>query len=82
MRPGSRSWLRVARGWGLGLKIQPVGLTYVRKHLFRGRAIAVFGEPIEVAHFREAYERDERETVRGLTALIKQRLDGLTLNFD
>lgn len=69
-------------GWGLKLRIQPVGLTYTRKHLFRGRAIAAFGEPIEVASFREAYERDEREAARRLTALVRERLERLTLNFD
>jgi len=69
-------------GWELGLKIQPVGLTYVRKSTFRGRAIAAFGEPIEVAPHREAYERDPREAGRLLTAVIQERLESLTLNFD
>jgi len=69
-------------GWKLGLKIQPVGLTYVRKSVFRGRAIAAFGEPIEVAPLREAYERDAREAGRALTAVIQERLESLTLNFD
>lgn len=69
-------------GWSLGLKIQPVGLTYTRKHLFRGRAIAAFGEPIEVGDLRDAYERDDREAARQLTALIRERLEALTLNFD
>jgi glycerol-3-phosphate O-acyltransferase/dihydroxyacetone phosphate acyltransferase len=70
------------RGWKLGVKIQPVGLTYTRKHRFRGRAVALFGEPFEVALLREAYERDPREAVRSLTAKIQQRLERLTLNFD
>lgn len=69
-------------GWSLALKIQPVGLTYIRKPTFRGRAIAAFGEPIEVASFREAYEEDEREAGRKLTALVQERLEALTLNFD
>jgi len=69
-------------GWSLGVRIQPVGLTYVRKTAFRGRVIAAFGEPIEVASFREQYEHDPRETGRRLTALIQERLEGLTLNFE
>jgi len=69
-------------GWELHLKIQPVGLTYTRKHLFRGRVIAVFGEVIEISGLRDAYERDEREAVRQLTSLIRERLEELTLNFD
>ncbi|MGE0159702.1 MAG: 1-acyl-sn-glycerol-3-phosphate acyltransferase [Gemmatimonadales bacterium] len=70
------------RGWTLGLRIQPVGLTYTRKHAFRGRAIAAFGESFDVASFRSEYERDEREAVRRLTALIQRRLEELTLNFE
>jgi len=70
------------RGWTLGLRIQPVGLTYARKHAFRGRALAAFGEPFEVAFLRPVYERDEREAVRQLTALIQERLEALTLNFE
>ncbi|MSR21883.1 MAG: hypothetical protein EXR91_13090 [Gemmatimonadetes bacterium] len=68
--------------WTLGLRIQPVGLTYVRKHAFRGRAIAAFGEPFEVASMRADYERDEREAVRRLTTIIQERLERLTLNFE
>ena len=70
------------RDWKLGLRIQPVGLTYVRKHAFRGKAIASFGEPFEVASMRADYERDEREAVRRLTTLIQERLERLTLNFE
>jgi glycerol-3-phosphate O-acyltransferase/dihydroxyacetone phosphate acyltransferase len=70
------------RGWQLGLRVQPVGLTYTRKHAFRGSVLAAFGEPFEVASFRSEYERDEREAVRALTAQIQERLERLTLNFD
>mgnify|MGYP001461358196 FL=1 len=70
------------RDWKLGLRIQPVGLTYVRKHAFRGRAIASFGEPFEVSSLRADFERDEREAVRRLTSTIQERLERLTLNFD
>jgi hypothetical protein len=59
-----------------------VGLTYTRKHAFRGKAIAAFGEPVDVAFLRADYERDEREAVRRLTALIQERLEELTLNFE
>lgn len=69
-------------GWTLGVRVQPVGLTYVKKTTFRGRVIAAFGEPVEVASFREEYERDPREAGRRLTALIQERLEGLTLNFE
>jgi 1-acyl-sn-glycerol-3-phosphate acyltransferase len=69
-------------GWKLGLRIQPVGLTYTRKHAFRGRAIAAFGAPFAVADLRGLHERDEREAVRELTARIQRALEGLTLTFE
>lgn len=67
------------RDWKLGLRVQPVGPTYSRKHVLRGRALAAFGEPFEVASLRAGYERDERGPVRNLTATIQERLERLTL---
>ena len=70
------------RGWDLGLVVQPVGLTYTRRGLFRGNATAAYGEPIDVSDFRAAFEEDEREAARQLTELIRERLHRVTLNFD
>ena len=70
------------RGWGLGLRVQPVGLTYTRKHMFRGRVVAAFGEPFVVAEYRPLYERDAREGVRALTEELRRRLEALTLNLE
>lgn len=67
--------------WGLGLRIVPVGLTYRRKTAFRGSVVAAFGEPLTVAHLREAYEADPSDAVRVLTDEIATRLEALTLNF-
>jgi hypothetical protein len=69
-------------GWRLGLRIQPVGLTYTRKHLFRGRVVAAFGTPMTVTRHREAFEADEREAARSLTEEIRVALESLTLNLD
>jgi len=69
-------------GWSLGLRVQPVGLTYTRKHMFRGGAVAAYGPPIEVAEYRGLFESDEREAVRALTDAIRVRLEQLTLNFE
>lgn len=69
-------------GWGLGLHVQPVGLTYTRKHLFRGRAIAAFGAPVQVTGFRDLYERSPQAAAKRLTTEIRDRLEGLTLNFE
>jgi len=69
------------RSWELGLRIMPVGLTYQRKHLFRGRALAVYGESFPIAEFRDAYEDDAKAAVRALTDRITAALEALTLNF-
>lgn len=70
------------RDWTLGLSIQPVGLTYTRKHLFRGHAVAAYGEPFGVTGYRALFERDERAAARALTDEIQERLERLTLNFE
>jgi hypothetical protein len=44
--------------------------------------MASYGEPIEVGGFREVFERDEREAARQLTEIVRDRLEGLTLNFE
>lgn len=67
-------------GWELGLLVVPVGLTYTRKTMFRGRAVAAVGGGLPVASYRAAYEADPVEAVRALTEAITRLLEGLTLN--
>jgi 1-acyl-sn-glycerol-3-phosphate acyltransferase len=69
-----------AAGWSLGLRIVPVGLTYQDKHRFRGRVLAVIGEPFEIADLRSLHATDEVAAVRLLTDRIAQRLADVTLN--
>ena len=68
-------------GWKLGLTIVPVGLTYQRKHRFRGSALLAAGQPIPVAAWRAAYEADEAAAVDGLTDAVRGGLEAVTLNF-
>ncbi|HUP19926.1 MAG TPA: 1-acyl-sn-glycerol-3-phosphate acyltransferase [Gemmatimonadota bacterium] len=68
-------------GWRLGLRIVPVGLTYERKTLFRGRAVAAIGEPMGVGQWRPAWETDPIEAARSLTDAIAAGLEAVTLNF-
>jgi 1-acyl-sn-glycerol-3-phosphate acyltransferase len=70
------------RDWELGLRILPVGLTYVRKTFFRGRVVASVGRPIPVSQFRKLHEEDERQAVRLLTDRIRGGLEIVTLNLD
>ncbi len=66
--------------WQLGLRIVPVGLTYVRKTLFRGRALAALGEPFPVAGYASPHAVDPTAAVRALTQEIADRLEAVTLN--
>jgi glycerol-3-phosphate O-acyltransferase / dihydroxyacetone phosphate acyltransferase len=69
-----------ASGWSLDLRIVPVGLTYLDKHRFRGRVLAVIGEPFGIADLRSLHGTDDIAAVRALTDRIAERLAGLTLN--
>jgi hypothetical protein len=69
-----------AAGWQLGLRVVPVGLTYHRKHAFRGRVAAAVGRPFEVAGWREMRQRDEWTAVASLTSAMREGLEEVTLN--
>ncbi len=69
-----------AAGWEAGIRIVPVGLTFERKPFFRGRAIALYGEPIALGPYRDAHARDPFEAARALTDDLERRLHALTLN--
>jgi glycerol-3-phosphate O-acyltransferase / dihydroxyacetone phosphate acyltransferase len=69
-----------ASDWSLGLKIVPVGLTYRDKHRFRGRVLAVIGEPFTISDLRALHATDDVAAVRTLTDRIADRLTDLTLN--
>jgi 1-acyl-sn-glycerol-3-phosphate acyltransferase len=68
------------KDWQLGLQIVPIGLTYSRKTLFRGRVAAWVGEPFTLAAYRDAYETDQQNAVRTVTAEIARRLEAVTIN--
>lgn len=69
-----------AGGWNGSIRIVPVGLTFERKPFFRGRAMALYGEAIDVADYRADHERDPYDAARLLTAELERRLHALTLN--
>lgn len=68
--------------WTLGLRVQAVGLTYTRKHLFGGRVVAAFGAPFRVERFREVHQVRPRDAVRALTDRMREELESRTLNLD
>lgn len=64
-------------GFGLGLKIVPVGLHFPDKAAFRSDVLVVFGEPIRAADWKDRQAADPRAAVRELTAEIERRLKAL-----
>lgn len=67
-------------GWRLDLRIVPVGLTYDRKHAFRGRVVAARGAALEVARWRRSREQEEWPAVESLTDAVREALERVTLN--
>ena len=65
------------RKGGPPLHIVPIGLTWERKHLFRGRVLAEIGEPFTVERWMTTGGTD---AVRSLTDEIASRLSRYTLN--
>jgi glycerol-3-phosphate O-acyltransferase/dihydroxyacetone phosphate acyltransferase len=70
------------KGWGLGLTILPVGLSYRRKTSFRGEVVALVGDSIPTADWEEEHARDDRIAVRKLTDRIRVGLEAVTLNLE
>jgi glycerol-3-phosphate O-acyltransferase/dihydroxyacetone phosphate acyltransferase len=66
-------------GWGIGLRIVPLGLWYSAKTQFRSSVLLAVGQPFTLAEYREAYERDARATVDALTERIDAGLDTVVL---
>jgi 1-acyl-sn-glycerol-3-phosphate acyltransferase len=69
-----------AADWKLGLRIVPIGLTYHRKHAFRGRVAASVGRSLEVASWKDRRQRDEWSAVESLTDAMREALEKVTLN--
>lgn len=67
-------------GWRLGLSILPIGLTYTRKTLLRGNALAVLGEPIRIDDYHSSWLVDPVAAARQLTDDIADRLEAVTLD--
>jgi hypothetical protein len=71
----------VADGGAEDLATLAVGLVYDAKARFRSRALVRVGEPADVAHWVEAYRRDERATVRAVTEDLAAQLARVSPSF-
>ena len=58
----------------LGLKIQPIGLTYLSFTQFHTTATIHLGEPFDVSPYFEQMKNDERAATAALSADIEQRI--------
>ena len=68
-----------AHGFGLGVTLVPVGMSYEAKTTFRSRALVVLGEPIACLPYAAAHEADERAAVRELTSRLREGMDEVVL---
>src|SRR4029079_8335582 len=66
---------------GLGLRIVPVGITYLVRHAFLSDVHVAFGAPIPVASALEG-EGDDVQRARALTARIEEALRDLAVHID
>lgn len=69
-----------ASDWRLGLRVVPVGLTYERKHAFRGRVAVAIGRSLEVRDWCDRRRADPWAAVESLTAAMRSALETVTLN--
>lgn len=63
----------------LGLKIQPVGITYSQFKRFRSSVTVHVAEPITLIDWAAQYESNPREVVREITELISAKLREITI---
>ena len=68
-------------GWGLGLAIVPVGITYSRKERARTGVAVRFGRAFGCADLEDAFRQDPVAAARVLTERIEAGIRAQTLNF-
>jgi 1-acyl-sn-glycerol-3-phosphate acyltransferase len=66
-------------GWGLGLRVVPVGLTFHPRQVFRGEVVVRVGEPFRVDDLKE---RNRHEAIREVQARIRTSLQPLVHHVD
>lgn len=64
----------------LGVKIQPVGITYGEPRKFQSSVTINFGSPIELKDYIEEYKRDPRSTVQKITDVLEEKLRDLSID--
>jgi len=67
-------------GWGLGVKIVPVGLSYSAPNLFRSEMVIQYGEPVLAADWATAWQQNPDQAVNDLTAELQRRVTALSIH--
>jgi hypothetical protein len=68
---------------GLGLRLVPVGITYLVRHAFLSDVHVAVGEPVDVSAFVAGHPDPEGpEAVRALTARLEQALRALAVHIE
>ena len=70
----------VRNGGELGVQILPIGIIYVEGDKFRSSALLRIGELIDPMEYYEKYREKQSDTGRELTAIFRERLEGLLVN--
>lgn len=68
------------QGFGLGLSIMPVGLTYEASNCFRSRLTIYAGEPIWIKGYEALYRQDAFQAARQLTDDLEETLRSLVIH--
>jgi 1-acyl-sn-glycerol-3-phosphate acyltransferase len=61
-------------GFGLGVRIVPVGLSFQSRRRFRSRVLVRFGRPIVVADHGQLFESDAMEAARAITSELESAI--------
>lgn len=62
--------------------LQPVGLNYTDREVFRSDVLVLFGDPIDPRAYLGRYAEDPREAVRDLTRDLEEALRAVTRNVE
>lgn len=64
--------------FALGLKIQPVSITYSSPRAFQSSVTLIFHEPIQVSDYKNQYGTEQRTAVKDLTASLESSIRSIT----
>lgn len=69
-------------GFGLDLRIVPVGMNYEDRERFLSKVLVRFGPPIELRHYKEDYAKDPQATVRAVTDRLQDAMRTAATHMD